>query len=781
MVTGSYIFIPLQFCRCLSRSPHTRNMPWRLLFCLILFAFFFFLCGTAHFLLAMRMGDTAVFTCVQWGNAVVSTVTAIYLIPLMPDMFLLLDTAVNNLQNETQESKSKLFTFMAFLCHEIRNPLFAITSSAECLHDTPLTQEQLEEVTSIGDSSLLMLRLVNDVLDLSKLDSGKLQLECREFDLHSLLKRLADNMARQVQRKHQGAVQMQFLLEDTVPQFVLGDSVRILQIVYNLLSNSCKFTSEGTISLTVNSLPMSPQVWQSDEANDKYTVTMSNHRPVAMFATDDSPKPIQGDDDEEAQVFSMALLSNHNHNNHHSKQHDSHREDPERTVVLSIIVSDTGIGIPPERLEDIFEPYTQAKLSDFRQHGGTGLGLSIISSLTKTMGGTISVTSRPGEGAKFHLKLPVKLPDETVDYANGNENNDARRRLSLQTSSNMDYVGELLPSNQAHVPQNFLKCQRMPDLRSPTSEDIKSPAETKANPNHSQSTSSAFSGIEMRNMSVPTQPQTPPFPAPALFPINTNGTATHNPNMNLLDLLALPSSERTQPASKTNQNTKPSSTSSLFNLTPNEQMVLVVDDNSVNRKILAKMLNTFGIQHNMACNGKEAVDAILASRNNPPNASNTSLPRYGLVFMDVSMPIMDGNTAIQTIRQANINVPIVALSANVLSEERNRTISLGADEFHTKPILRSNLKIVCERYLLQNGSSNTKRPSSSELMEPRGTALSSLVKPLSRPNPSSCRRSESDCSTASTDADLDESDSLKDLATLPTRTTQQVEHGDRNV
>ena len=117
MVTASYVFIPSQFCRCLSQSPHRHNMPWRLIFCLILVAFFFFLCGFAHFLLAMGWGETELFRLTQFGNALVSATTACYLIPLIPDMFDLLDAAVSKMENETKESKSKLFTFMAFLCH----------------------------------------------------------------------------------------------------------------------------------------------------------------------------------------------------------------------------------------------------------------------------------------------------------------------------------------------------------------------------------------------------------------------------------------------------------------------------------------------------------------------------------------------------------------------------------------------------------------------------------------------------------------------------------------
>jgi two-component system sensor histidine kinase/response regulator len=114
--------------------------------------------------------------------------------------------------------------------------LFAITSSAEFLKDTNLHPDQAEEVSSICDSSLLMLRLVNDVLDLSKLDSGKLELESREFDLHSLLKRLGENMSRQVDRKHKRAVRMNFEMTQDVPKVIIGDSCRILQVCVDALN-----------------------------------------------------------------------------------------------------------------------------------------------------------------------------------------------------------------------------------------------------------------------------------------------------------------------------------------------------------------------------------------------------------------------------------------------------------------------------------------------------------------------------------------------------------------
>ena len=190
------------------------------------------------------------------------------------------------------------------------------------------------------------------------------------------------------------------------------------------------------------------------------------------------------------------------------------------------------------------------------------------------------------------------------------------------------------------------------------------------------------------------------------------------------------------------------------------------------------MLSTFGIEHRMACHGQEAVDTMMASRNYPPNAFDTSLPLYGLVFMDISMPVLDGNAAIQIIRKANITVPIVALSANVLSQERDRTICLGADEFHTKPILRNNLLDLCERYLVERCAA-TASPSSSSQIEACTAPIGSKFTPLLRSQPqtttsgdaNSYSRSGSICSTVATDAtesrsQLSESTSLQDLQAL---------------
>lgn len=145
-----------------------------------------------------------------------------------------------------------------------------------------------------------------------------------------------------------------------------------------------------------------------------------------------------------------------------------------------------------------------------------------------------------------------------------------------------------------------------------------------------------------------------------------------------------------------------------------EHVVLVVDDNAVNRKIIGKMLSFFCLEYEEATNGQEALDALRASRNHPRNTSDPKAPRFGLVFMDLSMPVLDGYDAIAQAREEGVDVPIVALTANALSQERRRALDAGADEFHTKPILRNDMHAICRRFLLPPLPSSGAPPATTE-------------------------------------------------------------------
>ena len=295
----------------------------------------------------------------------------------------------------------------------------------------------------------------------------------------------------------------------------------------------------------------------------------------------------------------------------------------------------------------------------------SGLGLSIISSLIKTMGGNVSVTSKAGEGSRFHLRIPVRVPrnptvtvDEDVSDscdADSNQTLDSRRLPIYEETAQSSVILPLPPG-----------VQRSSGTLSQSGSPANGPMDLLSGPH--PGTSSTGNALEI-------------------------------------------AFEEGRPLRRRSfcQASQSSQTSSLskFNFLPQSNLVLVVDDNSVNRKILGKMLSTYNIEYETASNGREAVDALLASRN---ATGDLSRPQFGLVFMDVSMPVMDGNAAIKAIREAKITVPIVALSANVLTQERDRTICSGANESHTKPILRADLHRLCTKFLYRLELQNTTVP-----------------------------------------------------------------------
>lgn len=181
-----------------------------------------------------------------------------------------------------------MFCF-AFIASPRRNPLFAITSTVSFMEDEPLTESQESSLYSINQSANLMLRLVNDVLDISKLESGKLQLELVDFDLRQLLQGVArSNITAQSKiktsdskmNKHKN-VDFEFSLDESVPQVVQSDSVRMLQIIYNLLTNASKFTEEGRVLFSVTTISYEDAVQKryiaSEESDEKVESDESDH------------------------------------------------------------------------------------------------------------------------------------------------------------------------------------------------------------------------------------------------------------------------------------------------------------------------------------------------------------------------------------------------------------------------------------------------------------------------------------------------------------------------
>ncbi|MFZ5602318.1 MAG: ATP-binding protein, partial [Pseudomonadota bacterium] len=227
--------------------------------------------------------------------------------------------------------------FLASMSHEIRTPMNGVIASVQLLQDTRLDREQNELVSLIWRSSNALLNIINDILDLSKIEAGHLQLNREAFNLRQLIADVSD-LNRATADDKQVAINV--TVEDGTPPYVLGDPVRVRQVLINLVSNAIKFTREGHVNVEVG--------------------------------------------------------------------YD--RIDDERYNVI-IEISDTGIGIPKDRIEKIFESYEQADASIGRNYGGTGLGLTICKSLVDLMDGYVEVESETGKGASFIITLPFRVAE----------------------------------------------------------------------------------------------------------------------------------------------------------------------------------------------------------------------------------------------------------------------------------------------------------------------------------------------------------------------------------
>jgi signal transduction histidine kinase/DNA-binding NarL/FixJ family response regulator len=229
--------------------------------------------------------------------------------------------------------------FVANMSHEIRTPLNAIVGLAQVGLRTPRFEVAWPYLSQIQDSGRMLMSLINDVLDIAKVEAGKLTLEARPMDLQSVLQRAMKLMLPHAQAKN---LALDFDCEASVPAAILGDETRLMQVLMNLLSNAIKFTEYGSVRL-------------------------------------------------QAQTTVAAGT---------------------RHLVLSVV--DTGIGIPPDQINRLFNPFEQGAASTARQYGGTGLGLTICSQIVALMGGRITVSSQPGGGSCFSVRLPVLIAELPV-------------------------------------------------------------------------------------------------------------------------------------------------------------------------------------------------------------------------------------------------------------------------------------------------------------------------------------------------------------------------------
>lgn len=287
-------------------------------------------------------------------------------------------------QRHAKHANEMKSEFLANMSHEIRTPMNGIIGMVEMLAETKLSAEQQEYVDNIKVSNEHLLAIINGILDLSKVESGKMTIDSIPMNISSLCNEVVSLFA--VKARQRGLT-LDYHYTEALSPYIKGDPVRIKQIMVNLVNNAIKFTREGgRVTIDVKHMENNP-------CEDKY----GNHKSICSH---------------ELQV---EQASHYNTDDRGSVKHQD--------MTLCIEVTDTGVGIKPESLEAIFDAYDQANKSTHRLYGGTGLGLSVCKSLVELMGGYIEVDSAVGIGTTFTVLLPLPIIDE-ANYENWQGSND---------------------------------------------------------------------------------------------------------------------------------------------------------------------------------------------------------------------------------------------------------------------------------------------------------------------------------------------------------------------